>query len=114
MFTFKRIAIFAAPVLAAMLCGPEAAAAADNHKDVTVMGCLTKSDQGDLYQIKTDSGTFVLEGHGFKEKLVKHVGHIVTLTGSMDKEREKSVAGAPDDMVRFKISIWTKTGSVCQ
>src|SRR6266446_1233267 len=107
MFRSARLAILAAPVLAALLSGP--ILAADNHKDVTVMGCLTKSDQSEQYQIKTDQGTFVVEGPGFKEKLAKHVGHMVTLTGALDKEREKSVAAAPDDFVRFKISVWTKT-----
>jgi len=112
MFQRRRFAILAAPILAAVLSGP--ISAADNHKDVTVMGCLTKSDQSEQYQIKTDEGTFVLEGRGYNEKLAKHVGHIVTLAGSLDKEREKTVAAAPSDVVRFKISVWTKTGSVCQ
>jgi len=95
-----------------MLSNP--ASAADDRKDpkdVTVMGCLTQSDQPGVYQIKTDDKTYVLLGD--KEKLAKHVGHIITVAGSVDSEREKQTSAAPGDFVRFKIHTWTKTGSAC-
>ena len=115
MFRLGRVAILAAPVFAALLLNPTASADDEKKdpKDVTVMGCLTQGDQPGVYQIKTDDKTYVLTGRGYKEKLAKHVGHIVTLAGSVDSEREKQTAGAPGDVVRFKISIWTKTGSAC-
>jgi len=109
-------AILAAPVFAALLLSP--ASAADEKKDkglagkdVVVMGCLTTASQPDEYQIKTDDKTFILVG--YKEKLAKHVGHIVTLSGHVDTEREKETAAKPGDFERFKISSWTKTGSAC-
>ena len=113
MFRLGRIAILAAPVLAALLSNPIASAADEKRdpKDVTVMGCLTQGDQPGMYQIKTDDKTYVMVG--FKDKLAKHVGHIVTVAGSVDSEREKQAAATPSDFVRFKIHIWTKTGSAC-
>jgi hypothetical protein len=113
MFRLGRVAILAAPVLATLLLNPAASAADERKdpKDVTVMGCLTPGDQAGTYQIKIDDKTYVLEG--YKDKLAKHVGHIVTLAGSVDSEKEKQVAAAPGDFVRFKIHIWTKTGSAC-
>jgi hypothetical protein len=117
MFRLGRFAaILATPVFAALLLNP--ASAADDKKDkglggkdVVVMGCLTSGTQPDEYQIKTDDKTFILVG--FKEKAAKHVGHIVTLSGHVDTEREKQVAAKPGDFERFKISSWTKTGSAC-
>jgi hypothetical protein len=106
-------AILAVPVLAALLSNPAIAADGkkDAGKDMVVMGCLTTGSQPDEYQIKTDDKTFILVG--YKEKLAKHVGHIVTLSGHVDTEREKQVAGKPGDFERFKINSWTKTGSAC-
>ncbi len=106
-------AILATPVLTALLLNP--ASAADEKKeagkDMVVMGCLTSSSQPDEYQIKTDDKTFILVGD--KEKLAKNVGHILTLSGHVDTEREKQTAAKPGDFDRFKISSWTKTGSAC-
>jgi hypothetical protein len=106
-------AILATPILATLLVTP--AFAADEKKeagkDMVVMGCLTSSGQPDEYQIKTDDKTFILIG--YKEKLAKNVGHIVTLSGHVDADREKEAAAKPGDFERFKISSWTKTGSAC-
>src|SRR5438552_1103064 len=108
-------AILATPVFFALLSNPAPAADKDKvstgAKDLVVMGCLTRGDQPDVYQIKTDDKTFVLVG--YKDKLAKHVGHIVTLSGHVDAEREKEAAGQPGDLERFKISSWTKTGGAC-
>jgi hypothetical protein len=117
MFRRGRLAaILATPIFAAVLLSPASAAekkekGPEAGKDMVVMGCLTTGSQPDEYQIKTDDKTFVLVG--YKEKLAKHVGHIVTLSGHVDTEREKQVAGKPGDFERFKISSWTKTGSAC-
>jgi hypothetical protein len=108
----RLAAILAAPVFAALLLNPAAAGEKkEAGKDMIVMGCLTSGSQPDEYQIKTDDKTFILVG--YKEKLAKHVGHIVTLSGHVDTEREKQVAGKTGDFERFKISSWTKTGSTC-
>jgi hypothetical protein len=110
-------AILAAPVFAALLSNPGWAGddkkdkGPESGKDMVVMGCLTKGDQPDEYEIKTDDKTFVMVG--FKEKLAKHVGHLVTLSGHVDTEKEKQVAAKPGDFERFKINSWTKTGSAC-
>jgi len=113
MFRLGRFAaILAVPVLATLLSSP--VSAADEKKDpkhVTVMGRLGKGDQPDEYQIKAEDKTYVLVGD--KEKLAKYVGHIVTLAGRVDTEREKETAAKPGDFDRFKISAWTKTGSPC-
>ncbi|HEY6392119.1 MAG TPA: hypothetical protein VIX89_12620 [Bryobacteraceae bacterium] len=101
-------AILATPVFAALLLNSASAA---EKKDMVIMGCLTSGGQPDEYQIKTDDKTYVMVGH--KEKLAKHVGHIVTLSGHVDTEREKQAAAKPGDVDRFKISSWTKTGSAC-
>ena len=113
MFRSGRVAILAAPVFAALLSNPIASAADHKRdpKDVTVMGCLTQGGQPGVYQIKTDDKTYVMVG--YKDKLARHVGHIVTVAGSVDSEKEHQVATMPADFVRFKIHIWTKTGSAC-
>ena len=118
MFRLGRLsAILAAPVFVVLLSNPGWAAddkkdkGPESGKDMVVMGCLTKGDQPDEYQIKTDDKTFVLVG--FKEKLAKHVGRTVTLSGHVDTEREKQVSAKPGDVERFKINSWTKTGSTC-
>ncbi len=112
MFRFGRLAaILAAPVLGALLSNPAAAADREKGKDMVVMGCLIQGDQPGEYQIKSEDKTFVMVG--YKEKLVKHVGHIVTLSGHVDAENEKQTASKPAGYERFKISSWTKTGSAC-
>jgi len=108
----RLAAILATPVFAALLLNPASAAEKkEAGKDTVVMGCLTSGGQPDEYQIKTDDKTFILVG--YKEKLAKHVGHIVTLSGHVDTEREKQTAAKPSDFERFKISSWTKTGNAC-
>jgi hypothetical protein len=105
--------ILATPVFAALLISTASAEkkekVSDSGKDVTIMGCLIQGDGG--YQIKTDDRTYVMTG--FKDKLAKHAGHMVTVSGKVDTEREKQVAAQPGDVARFKISTWTKTGSPC-
>jgi hypothetical protein len=115
MFLRGRFAVVATPVLAALLLNGASAAKKDKGpetgKDTVVMGCLTAGDQPGVYQIKTDDKTYVLVG--YKQKLAKHAGHIVTLSGHVDAEREKQTAAKPGDFERFKIDSWTKTGSTC-
>ena len=113
MFRLARVAVLATPVFASLLLNPVASAADDRKdpKDVTVMGCLTQGGQPGVYQIKTDDKTYVLTG--YKDKLAKHVGHIITVAGSIDSEKEKQTSASSGDVVRFKIHIWTKTGSAC-
>ena len=107
--------ILATLVFAALLLNTASAEkkekAPEAGKDVVIMGCLTQGDQPAVYQIKTDDKTYVMTG--YKDKLAKHVGHIVTVSGRVDNEREKQVAAQPGDVARFKISSWTKTGSPC-
>jgi len=108
----RLAAILAAPVFAALLLNPASAGEKkEPGKDMVIMGCLTTGGQPDEYQIKTDDKTYIMAG--YKEKLAKHVGHIVTLSGHVDTEREKQAAAKPGDVDRFKISSWTKTGSAC-
>jgi len=112
MFRRGRLAaILAAPVFAALLANPALAEKKEAGKDMVIMGCLTTGGQPDEYQIKTDDKTYIMVG--YKEKLAKHVGHIVTLSGHVDTEREKQAAAKQGDVDRFKISSWTKTGSAC-
>src|ERR1700682_4105168 len=107
MLRLGRVAILAAPVLATLLLNPTASAAEERKdpKDVTVIGCLTQGNQPGVYQIKTDDKTYVLEG--YKEKLAKHIGHIVTLAGSVDSEKEKETAAGPADLGGFQVHLWT-------
>jgi hypothetical protein len=107
--------ILATPIFAALLLNTASAEkkekAPEAGKDVVIMGCLTQGDQPDVYQIKTGDKTYVMTG--YKNKLAKHVGHIVTVSGHVDNEREKQVSAQTGNAARFKIGSWTKTGSAC-
>jgi hypothetical protein len=65
--------------------GGDQASAGSNHS-MTVTGCLQKGDEADEYSISENGKTYGLRSKSVD--LSKHVGHKVSVTGTMKPESE--------------------------
>ena len=82
----------------------------------TVTGCLAKGDGANEYAIKGDDGkTYGLKSS--KVNLAQHLGHKVTVTGTVSSEKEKtkvSKSGVPEEDAHMKVSSLTMVSNSCQ
>ena len=82
----------------------------------TVTGCVAQGDEPNEYSIKADDGkTYGLKSA--KVDLAKHMGHKVTVTGSVTAAKEKnkvSKSGVPEEDMHMKVNDLKMVSTTCQ
>ena len=84
---------------------------------VTVTGCLAQGDEANEYSIKDENGkTYGLLGSRVNMKT--HVGHKVTVTGTLAKENERNEkkeakAGHAEESEHLRVTGLTMVSTTC-
>lgn len=105
-------------ILVAGLSQPSFARGKNSTTSSTMTGCLMKSAEANEYAFKADDGrTYGLKST--KVDLAQHVGHKVTVTGSLKPEKEKSPAKAskesiPNEAGDMKVTDLKMVSNSCQ
>ena len=82
----------------------------------TVTGCLAKGDSANEYSIRAEDGkTYGLRSS--KVQLAEHLNHKVTVTGTINGEKERSTAasknGKPEEDLHLKVSSLKMVSTTC-
>lgn len=112
----KITAALGCAVLFAALSQPSFGRGKSSTANTTVTGCLAKGDEANEYAIKADDGkTYGLKSS--KVDLAQHMGHKVTVTGSVTPAKEKtkvSKSGLPEEDMHMRVTDLKMVSTSCQ
>jgi hypothetical protein len=106
--------VFTVFTMLAILFALSAYAAPQKHegKSTTVTGCLAKGDTASDYKLTADGKTYKLMA-GSNINLADHVGHKVSVTGTMPSDAAKTASGAAGETQELTVTNVKHVSNTC-